>query len=73
MAYVGLEPHLVHDTSRLSLPQDHLLVVGSVAQLINLIFFLACIIKIQPFLKHKTASVRLEPQLAHDTAGCLYH
>jgi hypothetical protein len=67
-ASVGLEPQLVHDTSLLSLPLDHLLVVGSLAQLIRPIFSLACIIKIQQFLNHKTASVGLEPQLVHDTS-----
>jgi hypothetical protein len=66
-ASVGLEPQLVHDTSLLSLPLDHLLVVGSLAQLIHLIFLSACIIKIQQFLNHKTTSVGLEPQLVHDT------
>jgi hypothetical protein len=45
-----------------------LLVVGSVAQLIRLIFSLACIIKIQQFLNHKTASVGLDPQQVHDTS-----
>ena len=39
MASVELEPHRVHETSLLSLPLDHLLVVGRLAQLINLIFF----------------------------------
>jgi hypothetical protein len=65
---VGLEPQLVHETSLLSLPLDHLLVVGSLAQLIRLIFSLACIIKIQQFLNHKTASVGLDPQQVHDTS-----
>jgi hypothetical protein len=63
MASVGLEPHLVHETSLLSLPLDHLLVVGSLTQLIHLnLFSLACIIKIQPFSNHKMTSVGLEPQ-----------
>ena len=39
-ASVGLEPHLVHVTSLLSLPLDYLLVVGRLPQLIHLIFFL---------------------------------
>jgi hypothetical protein len=52
----------------LSLPLDHLLVVESLAQLIHLIFSLACIIKIQQFLNHNMASVGLEPQLVHDTS-----
>ena len=40
MSSVGLELHLVHDTSLLSLPLDHLPVFGCLAQLIHLIFFL---------------------------------
>ena len=69
MASVGLEPHLVNDTSLLSLPLYHLLVVGSLAQFIHLIFPLAnCTIKIQQFLNHKTASIGLEPHLVNDTS-----
>ena len=69
MDSVGLEPHLVHDTSLLSLPLNHLLVVERLAQLIHLnIFSLACVIKTQQLLKHKTGSVRLEPQLVRDTS-----
>ena len=67
MASVELEPHLVHDTSLSSLPLDHLLVVGSQAKLIRVIFSLACIIKIEQFLNHKMASVGLEPHLVHET------
>jgi hypothetical protein len=69
MASVGLEPHLVHDTSLLSLPLNHLLVVEWLAQLIHLnIFSLACVIKTQQLLNYKTGSVRLEPQLVRDTS-----
>jgi hypothetical protein len=53
MASVGLEPQRARDTSLLALPLDHLLVVGRLAQLIHLIFFLACIIKTQQLLNHK--------------------
>ena len=38
MTCLGLEPQLAHDKSLLSLPLDHLLVVGRLAQLIHLIF-----------------------------------
>ena len=38
MTSLGLEPQLAHDKSLLSLPLDHLLVVGRLAQLIHLIF-----------------------------------
>jgi hypothetical protein len=62
MTYVGFEPHLVHDTSLLSLPLDHLLVVGGLVQLIRLIFSQDCIIKTQQLLNYKMASVGLEPQ-----------
>ena len=68
MASVRLKPQLVRDTSRLSLPLDHLLVVGRLAQLIHLIFFLACITKTQQLLNYKMASVRLKPQLVRDTS-----
>jgi hypothetical protein len=69
MASVGLEPHLVHDTSLLPLPLDHLLVVGRLAQLIDLdLFSLACVINIRHISSHKMASVGLKPHLVHDTS-----
>ena len=68
MASVGLEPHLVNDTSLLSLPLDHLLVVGRLAQIIHLIFSSSLYIKIQQFLNHKTASVRLRQHLVNDAS-----
>jgi hypothetical protein len=52
----------------LSLPLDQLLVVGSLAQFIHLIFSSSLYIKIQQFLNHKTASVGLEPHLVDDTS-----
>jgi hypothetical protein len=68
-ASVRLEPHLARYTSRLSLPLDNLLVVGRLAQIIHLnIFSLACVIKTQQLLKHKTGYVRLEPQVVRDTS-----
>jgi hypothetical protein len=73
MASVGLEQHQLHETSLLSLPLHYLFVVGSLAQLIHLIFFLACIIKIQPLLNQKTTFVGLAPQLVYDTTCCLYY
>jgi hypothetical protein len=69
MASVGFDPHLVNDTSLLSLPLGHLLVVGRLAQPIHLnLFSLACIINIWHISSHKMASVGLEPHLAHDTS-----
>ena len=69
MATVGLEPHLVHDTSLLSLRLDYLLAVGSLAQLIHLnVFSLAYVINIRHNLSHKMASVGLEPYLVHITS-----
>ena len=62
MTSLGLEPQLVHDTSRLSLPLDHLLVVGSLPQLIPLnLFSLACVINIRHISSHKMTSLGLEP------------
>jgi hypothetical protein len=74
MASVGLEPHLVNDTSLLSLPLDHLLLVGSLAQLIHLTFFFSMYNQYTTHFKSdKMASVGFEPQLVHDTVCCLYH
>ena len=57
---------MVHDIDfyrPISLSLDHLLVVGSLLQLIHLnLFYLACIIKIQPFPNHKMTHGGLEPE-----------
>ena len=69
ITYVGFVPHRVNDTSLLSLPIDHLLVVGRRAQLIYLnMFSLACVINNRHISSHKMASVGLEPPLAQDTS-----
>jgi hypothetical protein len=73
MASVGLEPHLAHDRSLLSLPLDHLLLLEAYRNLFTLFFSLVSIIKTQPFLNHKMAYVGLEPLLVHETGCCLYH
>jgi hypothetical protein len=61
-----LEPILIHDMgfySPISLPLDHLLVVGSLPQLIHLnLFSLACIINIRHISSHKRTSGGFEPQ-----------
>jgi hypothetical protein len=68
MAYVGLEPHLAHDRSLLSLPLDHLLVVGSLTQPIHLnLLFLACVINVRHISSHKMTYVGFEPHLVNDT------
>jgi hypothetical protein len=62
MTLVGLEPQW-YITQHVVLPLDHLLVVGSLPQLIHLnLFSLACVINIQHMSSHKMTLVGLEPQ-----------
>jgi hypothetical protein len=63
MTSVGLEPQCYIIHSLQSLPPDYLLVVGSQTKLIQLIFFLVCIINIRHISNRKITSVGLEPQL----------
>ena len=61
-----LEPVLIHDVGfyrPISLPLDHLLVVGSLPQLIHLnLFSLSCVINIRHISSHKMTTVGFEPQ-----------